>query len=333
MGKMKSNLIYIKKPELFKELELFQDKFWAVADIKIKSHLPQWVQDSERVYWIHRPEEEKTLASFEKIVHFFLEKGISRTSTLIAIGGGATTDLAGLVAATILRGIDWVAVPTTLLAMVDASIGGKVGINMPQGKNLLGAFHLPHKVYLCQDFLETLPVNEIQSGKGEILKYGFLSSKIYELILKKSSLDQIIFECAKYKEELVEKDFKEQGDRILLNLGHTLGHAFESSFKISHGLAVAMGIKYLFVLFDEKQRLAEWDKLATNLELPLESLKLTEYSSFNLETFKNFIGQDKKKTENVIRLVLVDRIGLAYTLKMNLNEFIEKIEEHDVFKN
>lgn len=329
---MKSNLIYIKKPELFKELEAKPGQFWAVIDSKVKSHLPDWIQKSDNVYWINHPETEKSMTSFENACSFFLDKGITRTSTLIAIGGGATTDLAGFVAATIQRGIEWVAVPTTLLAMVDASIGGKVGINMPQGKNLLGAFHLPQKVFLCQEFLETLPDEEVQSGKGEILKYGFLSSKIYDLILKKSSIDIISYECARYKEELVEKDFKEQGERVLLNLGHTLGHAFESTLKLPHGLAVAMGIKYLLIVFNEQQRLQEWEQMAQALGLPLKSLELATYPEFDFAVFKQYLRQDKKKSDGLIRLVLIDRVGLASKQMMNLNEFIQKIENHDVFK-
>src|SRR5690606_25799735 len=139
---MKSNLIYLKKLELFKELDNFKEgQFFAVADQKIKNHLPQWIQFSPHVFWLKDPEGQKNLEVYGEALEFFLKQGISRTSALYAFGGGASTDFAGFVAATILRGINWVSIPTSLLAMIDGSIGGKVALNMPQGKNLVGAFH------------------------------------------------------------------------------------------------------------------------------------------------------------------------------------------------
>ena len=330
---MKSSLIYIKKPELFKELTAYQSRFYAVIDEKVKSHLPDWIVSSSSVYWIQEPEREKNLDSLGRAIEFFLQQGITRSDHLIALGGGATTDFGGFVAASILRGIGWVAVPTTLLAMVDASIGGKVGINMPQGKNLMGAFYLPQKIFLCDEFLKTLVSSEIHSGKGEILKYGFLSSKIYDLIIKKAPIDEIMHECARYKEELVERDFMETADRIQLNLGHTLGHAFEFALNIPHGLAVAMGIKYLLMTFDEKELLKEWERLVSCLGLPEESLSLKHYPHLSQKKLIELIGQDKKRTDTKIRLVLIEQIGKANIIKMNLDEFIEKIEQNEVFKN
>ena len=255
---MKSNLIYLKKLELFKELDNFKDgQFFAIADQKIKNHLPQWVSFSPHIFWVKTPEEEKNLEMYGHALEFFLKQGISRNSTLYAFGGGATTDFAGFVASTILRGIKWVAVPTTLLAMVDGSIGGKVALNMPQGKNLVGAFHAPEKVLICGDFLTTLAEKEWMSGKGEVLKYGFLSAEINKMILDKVAIEEIAVACAKFKNEVVEKDFKEEGERIHLNLGHTLGHAFEFNLKIPHGQAVAMGLKYLFKVMKMDDALAQ----------------------------------------------------------------------------
>lgn len=332
MINMKSNLTYLKKPDLFKELAQHQDNFFAVIDDAVRDHLPDWVKVSQAVFWLKNPEEDKNLKTFGEVVSFFLDQGICRTSKLHAIGGGATTDLAGFVAASVLRGVAWISIPTTLLAIVDGSIGGKVAVNMPQGKNLVGAFHAPEKVFICLDFLSTLPKIEWESGKGEVLKYGFLSAKIYDRILKKESMDFIAQDCAEFKKQVVDNDFKEQGKRILLNLGHTLGHAFESTLKIPHGLSVAMGIKYLLKVFSLQERLVEWEKLALALEIPLEQMELSHYPDFSVDKFKNYLLQDKKKNQNMLSLVMIKSVGSCFVQEMNMQEFLKKIEAHEEFR-
>lgn len=331
---MKSNLTYLKKLELFKELENYRDgQFFAIADQKIKNHLPQWISFSPHIYWLKSPEEEKNLEVYQDIIEFFLKQGISRTSTIYAFGGGATTDLAGFVASTILRGVNWIAIPTTLLGMIDGSIGGKVGINMPQGKNLIGSFHLPQKVFICGDFLTSLPEKEWMSGKGEILKYGFLSREIHELIVNKALIEDVAVACAKFKNEVVERDFRENGERIYLNLGHTLGHAFEMALKIPHGQAVAMGIKYLFKIMRNSDGLIHWEKMVKALSLPSEKLEISYYPQFDLRQFAGFIEQDKKKMESSLRLVLVNGVGVCYVEEVSLKDFKAKVLSYEEFKH
>lgn len=331
---MKSKLTYLKKLELFKELDNFKEgQFFAIADQKVKNHLPQWIQFSPHVYWLKNPEDDKNLETYGEALNFFLKQGIQRSSHLYVFGGGATTDFAGFVAATILRGISWTAVPTTLLAMIDGSIGGKVAVNTPQGKNLVGAFHMPDQVYICGDFLTTLSDKEWLSGKGEVLKYGFLSQEIYDLILKKAPIEEIAVECARFKSHIVEIDFKEQGDRILLNLGHSLGHAFESTLKIPHGQAVAMGMRYLFKLNKNVNALAEWDKLAKALAIPSEKLHLDHFPKFDREIFLDYLDKDKKKVDAKLRLVLVKGIGSCYVEEVILKDFKAKILDHEAFKH
>jgi len=332
MINMKSNLIYRPWPELFNELSQAQDTFYAVIDAKVKPHLPDWMKSSKTIFWIQHPEEEKNLQVFESAIQFFLEKGITRSSTLVAIGGGASSDLAGFVAATLLRGISWISVPTTLLAMVDASIGGKVGLNLPQGKNLVGAFHAPQAVYICHEFLSTLPEQEMQSGKGEILKYGFLSPQIHHQILNQEKLELIAFECAELKKKIVEKDFREKGERILLNLGHTLGHAFESALKIPHGIAVAMGIRYLHEVFLNQSVLQEWNKMVQALGLESASLVLAHYPHFSKVQFMKYLEQDKKRASDRIRIILVKECGDCWIQEMTYQEFINKIGQHEDFQ-
>lgn len=330
---MKSKLTYLKKPELFKELDQHQDKLFAVIDDAVRDQMPDWVKASGSVFWLKTPEKNKNLKTFEEIVGFFLDQGISRSSKLYAIGGGATTDLSGFVAASVLRGISWISIPTTLLGIVDGAIGGKVAVNLPQGKNLVGAFHAPEQILICYDFLSTLPEVEWESGKGEILKYGFLSTQIFERILKHDDLENVARDCGELKKQIVESDFKEQGDRILLNLGHTMGHAFELTLKIPHGLAVVMGIKYLFEVLFMTERLTEFKKLANALNIPLEKTNISHYPDFSVDKFKNYLLQDKKKNKNILSLVVVESVGACQVKKMDVMEFINKIEANEDFKN
>jgi 3-dehydroquinate synthase len=331
---MKSKLTYLKKLELFKELDNHKDgQFFAIADSKVKNHLPQWIQFSPHVYWLKSPEEQKNFEVYGEILAFFLKQGIQRGSTLYAFGGGATTDLAGFVAATIIRGVKWVSVPTTLLGMVDGSIGGKVAINMPHGKNLVGAFHSPEEVFICSDFLSTLTEHDLLSGKGEILKYGFLSRNIHDHIISKQPLDSVIVECARYKNLVVEQDFKEENTRIFLNLGHTMGHAFESTLKIPHGQAIVMGMKYLFQIMKLPLALTDWTKMTEALGLHPENFELSKFPHFNTKQFITYIEQDKKKHDSMIRLVLVKDIGSCYVEEVPLKDFKTKIMGHVEFES
>lgn len=329
---MHSTLNYLKKLELFKVLDEHREKeFFAIIDSRVKNHLPQWIQFSTHVFWLSRPEDQKNLEDYARAVEFLLKQGIHRKSVLHAIGGGATTDFAGFIAATILRGIPWVAIPTSLLAMIDGSIGGKVALNLSQGKNLIGAFHLPEKVLISGDFLTTLSQEDWLSGKGEVLKYAFLSRDINLMVKKKIPIEEIAVACAKFKTQVVDEDYKESGKRILLNLGHTMGHAFELGLEIPHGIAVAMGLKYLFTLFDQTENLNEWTALTEALGMKGEKLELAHYSNFSRSRFLALIEQDKKKIGPNLQLIMVRDIGLCYIEEIPMRDFKQKIEEKHEF--
>jgi 3-dehydroquinate synthetase len=329
---MASELIYINKTNLYKELDALQDgEFFAVADQKVKNHLPAWIQFSPNVFWLSDPEGQKNLSTYENALEFFLKLGIHRKAVLYVFGGGATTDLGGFVAATILRGVSWRAVPTTLLAMVDGSLGGKVAVNTPSGKNLVGAFFEPQKIYLCAEFLSTLDEVNWQSGKGEILKYALLSTSIADLVLKKADISKIVEACAHYKMDIVSRDLREEGDRIQLNLGHTLGHAFETTLGIPHGLAVTMGMKYLFEVLDQTAALESWKKLVTALELPQDNLVISAYPGFDKKKFLEHLQYDKKRVRESLRLVLVDPPGKFKVQEMTFTELKTRINRHADF--
>ncbi|MCP4181340.1 MAG: 3-dehydroquinate synthase [bacterium] len=200
-------------------------------------------------------EQNKTLKTVEDIYHYAFSKGLDRSSVIIALGGGVCGDMAGFTAATFMRGIDFIQIPTSLLAMVDSSVGGKTGVDMPEGKNLVGVFLQPKTVLIDPNTLKTLPVREIRGGLAEIIKYGMIIDlKLFEYIEsnieKINSLDtdvisELIAWCCKIKADIVAKDEKEHSLRAILNFGHTFGHAIETVSgyeKYIHGEGIAIGM-------------------------------------------------------------------------------------------
>jgi 3-dehydroquinate synthase len=214
-------------------------------------------------------EKGKTLREIERAAGRLLKAGLTRRSLVVALGGGAVTDAGGFLAATFMRGVDWVAVPTTLLSMVDAAIGGKTGVNLPIAKNAVGAFHPPVAVLSDPATLETLPRRELRSGFGEALKYGALRPALLEGMASRARAGvadaQLVAECAQVKIDVVEADPKERGRRKLLNLGHTFGHGVEAAGGFSrykHGEAVAVGLALAFRL---ARRLGRVDDTAVEI--------------------------------------------------------------------
>lgn len=282
----------------------------------------------KKVYIVKEAETSKSLLEYEKIMSFFLRNVIQRDDFILAIGGGAVSDLAGFVAATILRGVRWRVIPTTLLSMIDASIGGKVGVNTDLGKNLVGSLHLPEENFLCWNFLETLPEVELLSGKGELIKYSYLSKDIHEAVLARGSLFDVINMCGAFKQKAVEKDFKESGKRKTLNFGHTLGHCIERSLDISHGIAVYYGIEMIMSLYGKRDETI-WSNINTSLEFNAPRI-----GKMNFSVFKKYLKQDKKRVaHNSIELVLVQEVGVPYFKIKDINELIEDIKKHEIYEN
>ncbi|MCF8528454.1 MAG: 3-dehydroquinate synthase [Aquiluna sp.] len=242
-----------------------------------------------------------------------------RNDAVIGFGGGATTDLAGFVASTWLRGVRSILIPTTLLGMVDAAIGGKTGINTSEGKNLVGSFYLPHKVFVDLDALETLPKNELLAGMAEVAKYGFIEDPwILEAIESGSeatdhtseTFAEIIRRSISIKERITTADFKEAGQREFLNYGHTLGHAIELAerFKWRHGAAISIGMVFAAELAMLSGKLSEKDverhrSILGGLGLPLI------YRSDRWEMLLATMQRDKKSRGGSLRFVVLDGIG------------------------
>lgn len=243
---------------------------------------------------IETSESLKTLATVESIGRWLVAQNASRSALVLAVGGGITTDMAGFAASIYKRGIRYANLPTTLLSQVDAAIGGKTGVNLDGYRNMLGAFLMPEATFICADVLETLPPREFRSGLAELLKTFLLSDgEAYEKALG-GVTQELILKAARIKEEIVERDPREKGERAKLNLGHTFGHAIEhaSAGTIPHGEAVAMGIILAAQLGES---LGMSDKgLAGRLRKEFAAAGLPTDCPYPLDTLKEAMAKDKK---------------------------------------
>jgi len=270
-------------------------------------------------------EETKDFAHFQKLCEDILAAGIERATPIIALGGGVVGDLAGFAAATLLRGLDYIQVPTTLLAQVDSSVGGKTAIDTRQGKNLVGAFHQPALVIADTDMLDTLPRRELLAGYAEVVKYGlirdrgfyeWLESKAAALLQGDSDLrrEAVLRSCAA-KAAIVAADEREIGERALLNFGHTFGHALEAATgfgnTLLHGEAVALGMAIAFDL-SAKLRLCPADA-ASRVRRHFAAIGLrTEIDGVDADALLELMRKDKKVKDGRISLILVRDIGQAF---------------------
>lgn len=278
-------------------------------------------------------EQFKTLQTVEKIYQQFSKNKVDRKTPIIALGGGVVGDVAGFAAATYLRGIPLIQIPTTLLSQVDSSVGGKTGVDLSFGKNLVGAFYQPHLVWIDTKYLSTLPRREILGGAAEVIKYGAIRSPSLFALLEKRIEDflkldplltqKIIQECVQIKADVVEEDEKEtKGVREILNFGHTLGHAIEtlSNYKIyNHGEAISIGMVFAAEL-SEKLKLLDQSS-SIRLKNLLQSANLpTEIPSYPLKKYLETMSHDKKMNAGKIRYVLLKKIGVTLVKELELKE-------------
>ncbi|MEM7213908.1 MAG: 3-dehydroquinate synthase [Pseudomonadota bacterium] len=275
-------------------------------------------------------EASKSWPTFQKVVDEVLGLRLERADVIIAFGGGVVGDLAGFVAAVVRRGMRFVQIPTSLLAQVDSSVGGKTGINSVHGKNLVGAFHQPAKVLIDLEVLKTLPKREFRAGYAEVVKYGLIKYPEFFGWLEKNhsdvfshgaSLERAIAESCKAKAEIVAADETEKGQRALLNLGHTFGHALEgytayNGSRLVHGEGVAIGM-VLAHRFSNRMNLCSIDDVK-RVEAHLKSVGLpTDIGQIpgekpTVQTLMDFIGQDKKVKQGALTFILTKGIGKSY---------------------
>jgi len=268
----------------------------------------------------------KSIAGFSRVLDFLAEQKLDRGGVLFAVGGGVVGDLAGFAAAAWLRGIEFQQVPTTLLSMVDSSVGGKTGINIAAGKNLVGAFHQPRAVYLATDLLATLPPREFAAGMAEVIKYGLLGDPALlsdleraPLTVTSPSLAAVIRRCCALKARIVEADEREtakEGGRALLNLGHTFGHAIENVAgygEYLHGEAVAIGLCAAARLSQQSGYIAAADVARVERVVAAHALPVRLRSPLPWSELHAAMGRDKKVRAGGLRFVVLKSLGEAAT--------------------
>ena len=276
-----------------------------------------------KLIFINKADSYKTLEKSNYIINEMMNSGASRDSLLIGFGGGNITDITGFIASIYMRGINHVFIPTTLLAMVDASIGGKTGIDFKNIKNLLGTFKNPNAIYIDVEFLNTLNTDIIIDGFAEIIKYSLIFNKIlfkniiqkFESLIQmknKKELENIILQSCKYKISIVLKDQFDMNKRMILNFGHTIGHALETYFikeRISHGQAIYHGMIAESFMSYELGYISKEE--FTEISNFLRSIVTFEIKSFNGKKVLNLIKNDKKKLKHKMHFILLNKIGNA----------------------
>jgi 3-dehydroquinate synthase len=271
-------------------------------------------------------EASKSTQTWARLQSELVQRGASRRTTVVAFGGGVVGDLAGLVAAAYLRGVPLIQIPTTLLAQVDSSVGGKVGIDLPEGKNLVGAFYPPSAVYVCDETLETLPERELRNGMAEVWKYAFIADDDLVEDIRKKPRKQIVRRCIELKKEVVESDeFETTGRRAILNFGHTIGHAIEQLTgygPVRHGEAISIGM-VAEARLGERLGVTQPGAAKTIEEclrsagLPTSSVVLSD-----VDAVIRVMRRDKKATSGRLAFSLIESIGRC--------KLVEDVSEEEV---
>ena len=346
------NLLKREKNKIFSSINKAK-KIFIITDFVIKKlHLKSFLKFIPKKFIIETiviktGEKTKQLKTVEQILNFLLKKKISRTDAIFALGGGVIGDISGFVASTVLRGVSLIHFPTTLLAQVDSSVGGKTGVNTIHGKNLVGTFYQPKLVVCDIDFLSTLPKREILSGYAEVIKYGILADRKFFFWLKTkfcsfgkkindpNILQEVVKKSVFIKASLVAKDEKDvKNKRALLNLGHTYAHALEKCCKYSrnllHGEAVSIGICMAsrlsqILCFLPTYEVEEIKKLFVVLGLPTNLYFLRNFKVKTDDIMKNMM-YDKKVLNGKLNFILCKEIGKTFVCnKVDLNSIKESI--------
>lgn len=335
--------------EINKILNRYRENFFFIIDAKVNklyeellSALKTKFPNSD--FFVYTAfEKNKNYENLQKIHGRLIQKGYGRDTVIISIGGGITGDISGFAAASFCRGVKYIQVPTTLLAAVDSSVGGKTGINFNETKNIIGAFHQPEAVLIDTVFFNSLPKREIICGTGELVKYAFLaggdyldyfSENINEIInLKSKVINRLTAESVKFKAGVVEADEKEAGLRKILNLGHTFGHAFEveQEHKIKHGEAVILGV--ICALYLSAYRgLIDINGLANYLRIFEELKNYVRIKTCDTGKIYSIMQKDKKSVSGKIKFILLTSPGNIVTdIEADKEEVIKSINSALLF--
>ncbi len=276
-------------------------------------------------------ESSKNTTNYLALIDHLCHNELTRSDCIIALGGGVVGDLAGFAAATYLRGIAYVQVPTSLLAMVDSSVGGKTGIDLPSGKNQMGAFYQPNLVVCDTNTLQTLPKEVLIEGCAEVIKYGILYDATLFSYLQQHILnfdpEYVIARCVELKKQVVEADELDQGCRQMLNLGHTLGHSIEriSNYTVSHGAAVAIGISMICRSSVQAGLCTQMD--CNKMIQLLENFGLPTSAQYTAHSIALHALSDKKRSGDTISLVIPSTIGCCKLISLPITDFIDFVKE------
>lgn len=314
--------------QMCEPLQLNNRKVCVVTDSHVAPHYLETVcavfsEISPTViqYVFEAGEEQKSLTTVKNLYKHLILNHFERQDILVALGGGVVGDLTGYTAATYLRGIDFIQVPTSLLAQVDSSIGGKTGVDFDSYKNMVGAFHQPKLVYINTNTLTTLSKRQYLSGMGEVVKYGIIKDKpFFDWILEKKDeilamnpevLREMIYRSCDNKRKVVEADPLEKGERALLNFGHTLGHAIEklSAFQYLHGECVGVGSILAARIARNKGLITENQEQL--IETAIHSFSCPAITNYDVETVIETVRSDKKMASGQIKFIVLDEIGNA----------------------
>ena len=330
---------------LLKKYSINFNKCLIVVDKNVKKKILKNLISSLKkknttILFFEANEKNKNQKSVDKILKILLKKNFNRSDCLISVGGGITGDVCGFSASIYKRGLRFINIPTTLLAQVDSSIGGKTGINSLYGKNLIGSFYQPNLVLSDTNLLKTLPKREIICGYGEILKHSLISNKRFFnfldknflniLNLKSPFIEKAIYESCKIKRDIVQKDEKEKNLRKILNFGHTFAHAYEASMgyskKLNHGEAVILGICSA-LKFSSKQKILnkiDFDLILNHINKKKLPRDLNNYfRKKDIKKIISFMKNDKKNNSNKINLILIKKIGSPEFKKQFSNKSIQ----------
>lgn len=316
--------------EMFHQFHMENRKICIVSDSNVSKYHLKEVEDQLRSvagvvtsYVFPAGEASKTIETVQLVYEHLILNHFERNDMLVALGGGVVGDLTGFTAATYLRGIRFVQIPTSLLAMVDSSVGGKTGVDFMSYKNMVGAFHQPSAVYMNVSALRTLEEEHYYNGFGEIVKYGmiqdenflaWISEHIGEITAHDEEvLEEIVYRSCLFKRDIVQRDVKEAGERALLNYGHTIGHSIEknSNFTLLHGQCVSLGMVAALQISVArgivlKEELESFETLLTELHLPVRA------EDFDVEAILQYTKNDKKMESGTIKFIMLERIGRGY---------------------
>lgn len=273
-------------------------------------------------------EKSKNISTYTEILEFLAEKGLTRSDFIVALGGGVTGDMAGFAASTYLRGIKFVQIPTTFLAAIDSSVGGKTGVNLGAGKNLVGAFHQPSLVICDTDTFDTLDETTFADGTAEAIKYGMINEPaLLEKISGDFDIEEAVETCVKIKRDVVREDEFESGVRKLLNFGHTIGHGVEkcSGYTITHGHGVAIGMS---IITKAAEEFGICDKgMSKNLDELLEKCGLPTKCPYSADELYKVALSDKKRSGDFITVVLPKTRGECILNTITVNKLLEYIKK------